>query len=79
MVFSGLHCSELFGSSQREDLLHLRNIPSRKLSGFLIALKEIRYGWIILQDSWLINKSEWLKGNESENETKHKNVNFSYN
>lgn len=67
-VFSGLHCSKLFGSSQREDLLHLRNIPSRKHSGFLIALNEIHYVWIIFQESWLINKLDQLKGNESEDE-----------
>lgn len=67
-VFSGLHCSKLFGSSQREDLLHLRNIPSRKHSGFLIALNEIHYGWIIFQENWLINKLDQLKGNESEDE-----------
>lgn len=69
-VVSGLHCSKLFSISQREDLLHLRNIPSRKHSGFLIALNEIHCGWIIFQDSWLINKLDQLKGNGSEYEKK---------
>lgn len=70
-VFSGLHCSKLFSNSQREDILHLRNIPSRKHSEFLIALNEIHCGWIIFRDSWLINKLDRLKGNESECEKKH--------